>query len=165
MESAIWGLIGTVIGAAASLGTTYLTNRHAAKLQSDSQVLERQEKSRAFQRETLLELQNSLHDAIRLTSLVHLEDAKAHASGSPWGKTYLPNDLAEEVRLSKRRVMLFVERVADDSVRKLIKDVMTDANAIGFTTTREESRSLLDQLTFKSVIALEVIGKTLRALY
>ena len=165
MESAIWGLVGTFIGAAASIITTYLTNRNAAKLQSDARGVERIERSRAFQRETLLELQNAFHDAIRATAMAQLADVRASREGAAWGKNKLPDSLAEEVRVANRRVMLFVERVADDSVRAKVKAVMADASRVGLSSSREESQAMLDQVTFSSIAALEEIGKTLRALY
>jgi len=165
MESAVWGFIGTLIGATASVLTTYLTHRNAATLQMDARSTERIEKARAFQRETLLELQNAFHDAVRLLSLAHIEDVKADVDGSKWGKNMLPESLAEDIRLSNRRVMLFVERVADDSVRTTIKKVMAEANGVPYCSSRAESEALLDRVTFSSVDAIEQIGKTLRALY
>ena len=165
MEAAAWGLIGTLVGAAASIITTYLTNQNAAQLQADARETERVERAKAFQRETLLELQDAFHDAIRVIAVAHLADVRSSRDGGIWGKNMLPEPLAEDVRLANRKVMLFVERVADDSVRATVKSVMAEANNIGFCSSRKEAQALLDQVTFQGVDALGEIGETLRALY
>jgi hypothetical protein len=77
VDPAAWGVIGTAVGALASIGTTWLTNRNSANLQASAKAAERVETQRAFQRQTLLELQDAFHDAIRLAARVHLEDCKA----------------------------------------------------------------------------------------
>ena len=166
MEPALWGLIGTVVGAAASIGTTWLTNKNAANLQTAARNAELLENKRAFQRETIVELQDAFHNAIRNISVAHLEDRRAHASGAPWGKDLLPNDLSEQIRLSNRRVMLLVERVHNDQLRDLVKSVLAEANAVTTATSSEaEAVARLDRATMLSVRAIELSGTVLRELY
>ena len=123
MEAAAWGFIGTLVGALASVGTTLLTTRHSNATRKESIQLERQEKFRVFQRDTLLELQDALHDVMRLTGKAHHLDLVAHNSGAEWGKTLLPEDVNEEIRLARRRLGIIVERVADDGMRAEIKAI------------------------------------------
>ncbi|NJC49997.1 UNVERIFIED_ORG: hypothetical protein GGR78_003291 [Xanthomonas campestris] len=165
MDSAAWGLIGTLIGASTSIVTTYLTNKNTAKLHGDSRSIERIERARTFQRETLLELQNSFHDAIRATTVAHLADIKAAREGGAWGRNLLPDSLSEDVRLANRRVTLFVERVADDSVRFTVKRVMAELSAIWLCSSREESQEFMERVSLDSVVVLEEIGGNLRSLY
>jgi hypothetical protein len=77
MESAIWGLIGTVVGALASIGTTWLTTISSSKLQKEKAQEDRLERANAFQRETLLELQEALHDTLRLVSRAYIQDCES----------------------------------------------------------------------------------------
>jgi uncharacterized coiled-coil protein SlyX len=165
MESAAWGLIGTVIGALASIGTTYLTNRNASHLQVEAATATRLEKHRAFQRETLLELQDAFHDAVRIVAQIQHENTMIFAKTGQWGKGKLPEGLNESLRVANRRVMLLKERVADDSVRVTTKKVMAKANAVVYAASKEESSALLDEVTFEVVDAIEKIGTTLRELY
>lgn len=165
MESAAWGLIGTVIGALASIGTTYLTNRNTAHLQVEAETATRLEKHRAFQRDTLLELQDAFHDAVRIVAQIQYENTMIYAKTGQWGKGKLPEGLNESLRVANRRVMLLKERVADDSVRATTKQVMAKANAVVYAASKEESSALLDEVTFEGVDAIEKIGTTLRELY
>lgn len=165
MESAIWGFIGTLIGAAASLATTYLTNRNSIQMQSQAKEHERREAAKAFQRQTLLELQDAFHNAIRLATRAHLADAEAHRKGSAWGRQLLPEGLSEDIRLCNRQVNLLVERVSDDAVRSSIKAMMREVTMVSFLESERESQAALDRIANESLIALEDLGKTLRSLY
>ena len=84
MESALWGLLGTIAGAAASIATTVIASRNAASLQSTAATLEREEKARAFQRDTLIELQDAVHDELRAVALVYLADDAAYRESRTW---------------------------------------------------------------------------------
>jgi len=69
---AIWGLIGALIGALASIATTWITTCNASTQQIASAEYARSEQNRAFQRETLLELQMAVSDLMRLVSRAQL---------------------------------------------------------------------------------------------
>jgi uncharacterized protein (DUF2235 family) len=86
MDSAIWGLIGTIVGAAASVITTWLTASNETKREQAARREERFERARDFQRQTLIELQDVLHDTVRLVSKAHHEDCMAAKNGQSWGK-------------------------------------------------------------------------------
>ena len=166
MEPALWGLFGTIVGAAASIATTWLTNRSASNLQTAARTAEIQENKRAFQRETIVELQDAFHNAIRNIMVAHLEDCRANDGGTSWGSNLLPNDLSDQIRLSNRRVMLLVERVHNDELRALIKSVLAEANAItSECPSRQEAQSRLDNATNLSVKAIEKSGSVLRDLF
>ena len=100
VDAAIWGLIGTVIGALSSISKTLLTNRSSYKLERDRMRDERDrmsdervEQSTALQRESLLTIQDAIHDAIRLVHSAHIEDVMAHRTTKTWGKNMLPEEM------------------------------------------------------------------------
>jgi hypothetical protein len=165
VNPAAWGVIGTAVGALASIGTTWLTNRNNAHLQTSAKIAERIEAQRAYQRQTILELQDAFHDAIRLVAQVHLEDCKAERDGTPWGRNHLPDDLSENMRVANRRVMLLVERISDESLRTQIKSVMTLACSVTECSSRTEAVSRLDEATMQGVAAIVQSGAVLRSLY
>lgn len=165
MDAAWWGFIGTVIGALASIGTTYLSNKSAIDLQNETSKNERRERHRSFQRETMLQLQDALHDAIRLIAKVHTEDKQAFSETGKWGKNLLGDELSEGLRLANRKVMLLVERIADDSVRADVKNTMEMATNVTFCESQEQSEALLDRVFNESVVSIEKIGAALRSLY
>ena len=78
MEPVTWGflgtIVGTIVGASASIITTLITGRYSIKLQKDAISHERNERAREFQRNNLLELQNVLSSHMRLVTRAHLED-------------------------------------------------------------------------------------------
>lgn len=165
MESAIWGLIGTIVGAAASLLATYLTNTHSAKLSAEARSEERLEKFREFQRETLLELQMAIRDVARTTFLIHLEDSKGSLAGRNWGEDSVSDQLAEEDRIARSRVSIFAERVADESVRGTVKKMMSEVDILIRATSKAEADRALANVTSGSVQANELVGKVLRDTY
>ncbi len=165
MESAIWGLIGTIVGAAASLLATYLTNTHSAKLSAEARSEERLEKFREFQRETLLELQMAIREVARTTFLIHLEDSKRCLAGRNWGEGFVPDQLAEEDRIARGRVSIFAERVADESVRGTVKKMMSEVGIFMRATSKAEADRALANVTSGSVQVNELVGKVLRDTY
>ena len=82
MEPLTWGfigtLVGTLVGAAASIITTHINARNAIKIQNDLENYKRQEIFREFQRDNYLKLQETFLKALRLVSLLHLEEIKKY---------------------------------------------------------------------------------------
>lgn len=124
---ALWGLIGTLIGALASIGTTWITTRNAATQQIASAEYARAEQNRAFQRQTLLELQTAVSDLMRLVSCAHLEDRQAFHAGTAWGRNMLSEALDADTGTAFRKVALLTARVADDQLRADVKLAMGSA--------------------------------------
>jgi hypothetical protein len=164
MEAAVWGVIGTIVGAGTSIATTYLTNRNAATLQSNANSVQRLENQRAFQRQTLLEIQDAFHDSIRLFARAHLEQVADFKRSGTWGRGMLPDEINEDLRLANRKVGLLLERVADDTVRETVKVVMAEANTILLAESREDSGALLNNLTISGNVAIARMGKLFRTL-
>lgn len=165
MDSAIWGLIGTVIGALSSIGTTWLASLSSHKLQNEKEKADRAERARAFQRELLLDLQEAIHDTFRVISKAYLEDRKAFAGGCEWGRNLIPNELAEEVRLAQRKVAILVERVADDSLRCAIKATMARIGTISLADSFNEAEKEFLMLMSEATGNNEQLGSLLRSHY
>jgi len=120
MDSAVWGLIGTVVGAMASICTTALTQYNATRLQRRANELERAERSRGFQRETILQLQDALLDSGRLATRAHMHDVSAFRLGQNWAEIRLPDDLDEAIRLGNKKLSILIERLNDDECRQRV---------------------------------------------
>lgn len=165
MDAALWGLIGTVIGALSSIATTWLSAKsNAAQLASQAQT-ERLERAMEFQRVTALELQEALHDALRLVHRAYLEDAASLRNGTSWSKAMLGEELSESIRLAFRRVSILVERVADNSVRHEVKTLMTIADLSMRADSEVEAGVRLARCQEEAQRVLESIGFVLRATY
>lgn len=165
MEAAAWGFIGTVVGALASVGTTLLTARHSNSIRKESVQLEREEKFRVFQRDTLLELQDALHDVMRLNGKALHLDTEAHMGGAEWGKTLLPEALNEDLRVARRRLGLVVERVGDDGMRAEIKAINLKLTHSTIARSRSDADRAFNEATAQYVAAMEHLGTLLRSQY
>lgn len=165
MESAIWGLIGTAVGAFSSIGTTWLSTRNSLKLQNQNAQDQRAEVARAFQRQTLLELQEAILDELRLIGRAHIEDCAAYNKSGNWGSVMFSEEVNEGIRLAHRRVVILSERVTDESLRKevaILLDLMIQAL---FEKTYDDAKGGLDRMSTKSYQVLGNLGTVLRKHY
>lgn len=165
MESAVWGLIGTIVGAIASIATTWLSISSSSKLQEERVRAERRERANAFQRETLLELQEAVHGTLRLVHQAYIEDRDSLRAGTPWSKAMLSDKLDENLRLARHRIAILVERVSDDNVRQQVKALMKIASQATLATSEPEAKAHLDCCSSESYQVLETLGSALRSYY
>ena len=163
MEAAIWGLVGTVVGALASIGTTWLSSRSAHLLQSDRERLQRLERENEFQRTTLIDLQEALHHALRLIHKAYMHDVKAHRAAGSWAENSLPDEVDESARLAMRRVAILVERIESDTARQRVKSLMHIATAAMLANSPGEAEAKLNEAASSATDVLEQIGSALRA--
>lgn len=165
MEAALWGLLGTIAGAAASIVTSVIASKNAASLQSAAATLEREEKSRAFQRDTLIELQDAVHDELRAVNLVYMADEAAYRATQTWGRKLLGEELNNKVHLAGRRTLLLSERIADDELRehlKSLRGLLTDVQMARDPSVAE--RAYMAAMVMGNPV-MEHIGTVLRTLY
>lgn len=165
MDSAVWGLIGTLVGALASIGTTFLTTRNAHRLQANAKENEHIERANAFQRQTLIDLQEALHDALRLTTQGHMQDCEAHKGGMGWGKNMLDEPVNEDFRLAQRRVAILIERISEDGLRARIKGLMSLTVSVLLAQSEAEARSNMMQCYSAATEVMESVGTVLRRHY
>jgi hypothetical protein len=165
VDAALWGLIGTIVGALASIGTTWISGRHAVSLQRQAASLDRLERARAFQRETLIELQDALHDALRMVTRAHLEDVAAFKKGEKWGSSFLSAEVNEGVRLAARRVSILIERVANDALRSDLKKIAGATGQVCLANSEAEGQASLEHAYATGNNVTQHIGSVLRSLY
>ncbi|WP_157668866.1 hypothetical protein [Bordetella genomosp. 6] len=165
MEAALWGLLGTIAGAAASIATTVIASRNAANLQSSAAMLERNEKVRVFQLDTLIELQDAVHDEVRAAVLVYLADEAAFRETGTWGRNLLGEELNNKVLLASRRSLLLAQRVADDGLRdrlKALRALLTEMQMARDIGAAERAHFVAMEM---GTSVMEQIGSIVRSLY
>ena len=165
MDAAVWGLIGTLVGAVASIATSWLATRTSSRIQQEKLIDERHERARAFQRQTLLDLQEAVHDALRLVNRGYIEDYEANRSTKAWGKNMLSEEVNEGIRLAQRRVAMLVQRVADDDLRIQIKTLSGRTVQVILSKSEQEARLCLEQSTLEAERVFERLGVVLRLHY
>lgn len=161
----MWGLLGTIVGAAASIATAWLAARSSRELERAKSREEQVEQARAFQRHTLLDLQEAVHDVLRLVSRAHHEDLLAHRAGTEWSKIMLSEEVNEGVRVALRRVFILIERVSDESLRASVKHLTGSASDVLYAHSEQEARSRLYKTTNDAWPLFEEIGTVLRRYY
>lgn len=165
MDAAAWGLIGTLVGALASIGTSWITSKSSNQIQREKLTYERAERAKDFQRETLLQLQEAIHENLRFTARANFEDYKNSRHTGTWGRTHLSDDVNDGLLNSRRRVSILVERVADDSLRKDIKSLMEIAAEGAFSKSEDEAEHNQMALSKQMTHTLPRIGAVLRSNY
>jgi hypothetical protein len=162
MEAALWGLLGTIVGALASIGTTVLASRNAYRIHQDKARDERAERASAFQRQTLLELQEAIHDVLRLSHKAHVEDLKAAHASRKWGENLLPPDLDQSVSNAKRRFLILVERVSDNDLRVKVKALVSATSSMLLAPSQEQAEFHVSEIADQAGPVFEMIGVVLR---
>lgn len=169
MEAASWGFIGTlvgaVVGASASVITTTINSRNAVRLHRMNSELERDERARAFQRETLLSTQEVIQDLMRLMARAHIADTEAFRQSGQWGRNMLEEDLNEASLLANRKMTALVERVSDDSLRNMLKALHGDVSNVGQSRSREEAEFAFNAVAPSFEAVMIQLGTKLRTFY
>lgn len=165
MEAAAWGLIGTLVGALASIGTTWLSSRSSDHLQSGRLNEERKERAKAFQRETLLALQEAVHDALRLNARAHMQDFETFRQTGKWSGRPLTEEVNEGCRLANRRVSILVERVSDDQLRAMTKALVRLTTDGLFARSEREADLNQQAISVAATELFEHMGFVLRGHY
>lgn len=114
-------VLGALVGALASGGTAWLTTTATRRSQEAQAERERAATFNAFQRTTLLDLQEALHDLVRMLARAHAEQRGALHRNVHWDAFAYSVEVSEGLRLASARLALLVERVASDDLRKSVK--------------------------------------------
>lgn len=165
MESALWGFLGTIVGVVSSVTTTYLTNKKSIDLQKDADLLKRNELSRVFQRETLLNLQDTLYETMRLIGQIQLEDTINYKKSGIWGKSQFSADINERFMLSMRKISILKERISNNQLRLNLDDLHENLNKPLFAKSEKESYILFKNIFDNFESFMKELGVVLRENY
>ena len=165
MESAVWGIIGALVGAFASIATTYIQTRNAGYLQEADVKRQREERLREFQRNTLIELQDVLHDLWRMATRIYLEDEAAFKNSGNWGANRLSDEVNEGYRVLGRRATILLERVSDNQLRAEVKDVMGRLSNMTLSRSKADADRTQFAMADEGPAVMERIGIVLRSQY
>jgi hypothetical protein len=169
MEPAAYGFIGTlvgaIVGALASIATTYINTFNSTRLQTKADELLRIERLRNFQRDTLLNVQETLQDSLRNAVQTYHHDVVAHRENGEWQKSRIGDELNQRVLTVNRELTLLTERITNDKLREHIKAFRILISNTSRTNSEEEGDILLKQAVDEFNPLMEHIGKVFRELY
>ena len=147
MEPLTWGfigtLVGTVVGASASIITTIINARNSSKIQNDLEKYKRQETFREFQRDNYLKLQEIFHKALRLVSLLHVEEIKNFNETGKWQKTILNSENDRNLMIALRDLSFYEERIENDQLREELKSLRKKISSVSRTSSKSESDKIM----------------------
>jgi hypothetical protein len=112
------GVIGTI-------GAQGLTAWFASKREEGARAAERQVAREAFQRDTLLELQDAVLEMVRVATKLYISHRTVFAQTGEYARTPDPADLDEAARTSMALVAKLGQRVVDDELRGAITALQT----------------------------------------
>ena len=135
--------------------------RAARDAQKQSLAAERHD---LFQRQTLLDLQDSLAQSARAAGASHVEDVTAYRTTGRWQKQPLPADLDNNFRVSQVQTSLLAARVADDDIRHQVKEFRSRVTAVALSLDEPSSDHALRAVVELLEDLNERIGQRLRSI-
>lgn len=125
---------------------------------------QRFERRTAFQRQTLLDLQEATLRLVRATGEMNHLDTVASRGGGEWGKQLFGEDLNDRARLAQAQTTVLGVRVRDDAVRNGIKIVKNECVAATSSRSEEEAKRAMHRMSDAFDEMNERLGEILRKL-
>jgi len=155
MDAAVWGFIGTVVGALVSVMTTMISARNTEKLHRRTAEHDLRIREQQFQRENLLQLQGEINSLVRMVSMTFLAD---------WPALEVHRPDEEIMRQTFRNVALLASRVADESLRSQIATFTSNGAATVNARDAERASDLHNLVVDTGLRLQEEIGAAIRQL-
>lgn len=164
MDSAFWGLIGAVIGAAASILTTKINARNNIELQLKSEEQRRRNRATDFQRDNIIKIQETIYTYLRLNMEAYLQiNEKTEAQNKV--NAMLDQELNSNLENHTRDLAILIERVKNKDLRHRLNLTKKKLSKISFAKTKEERyEHLIDAINYWDV-TMELVGCELRKMF
>jgi hypothetical protein len=155
------GFVAKAVSDAVAHRRTIGREREARQHERRHQV---QERRTAFQRDTLLQLQDAVGELMRTTAIMQLADHDRYRETGQWGKQLYDEQLSERNRVANAETSKLGARVHDDVIRDLLARVKAISAQIPLAPSPDQAHRALTQ-SFAAAEALnERIGVVFRAL-
>jgi hypothetical protein len=110
--------VSLAAGVVGTLGGQGLREWLTSGREREARAAEREVARQAFQRDTLLELQDEVLALLRNTAQLHSHHVNVYRATGQYARDRVPEDLDEESRLAIARVNRLRQRVIDDDLRQ-----------------------------------------------
>src|SRR6056297_174008 len=104
----------------------------------------------AFQRETLLNLQECVQEASRAASEVFLADLNNAELGYDWSRAKIPEKINQKFFDAQRRLSLLQSRIRDEEVRAICAQMKSKMLNISVSKNQVDAIQLLDHISARS---------------
>jgi hypothetical protein len=157
-----------LLGYAVKAVSDWLQHRRTSERERQAREAARQdqlfERRTAFQRQTLLDLQEAALQLVRTAGAMNHQDVMAFRKTGKWQKQLYDEALSEDSRLANARTSMLAVRVRDDSVRDLMAVVKNHAWNAGMCASLEEGDRALNAMAAEFEKLNQRIGEILRKL-
>ena len=163
MEAAAWGFVGTLVGALASIGTSWLATRSAASAQREKVRLEWRQQYREFQIKAVTELQEILVEFARATGKIRHIDEMRELEGHT-GKPFRIDEVLSDLYSQHiRRINVLLGRIDNE----LVQQAITEVKSVSIIVTSGINVDTAAMLRFADVIerAGVALSRCLRSIY
>lgn len=166
MSAAVWGFLGVVLGGvltgAVSLWQAQLMTKREREARATLREQERKDRRDAFQRETLLALQDATHVVLRL---LHVEEERRSIEARTSGTSCPPQHYQPAWGEALQQTSRLQARIFDDQLRPLVREFRGHAgDAFAANTEAEISAELAKALELNRRMNLR-IGELLPDLF
>lgn len=166
MEPATWGfigtLVGTIVGASASIIATYLNGKNSVTIQKSTEKFKRDELIREFQRNNLLKLQDEFTSGMRLIGKAHNESFHYYHKNKEWKGFKLSDEVDVGLNNMFQTLTKLTERVNNDKLRNQIIDIRKDMARFSVSEKESENHIWIKELGDKFELLMSEMGKELR---
>jgi hypothetical protein len=122
-------------GVVGTLGGQGLREWLTSGREREARAAEREVARNAFQRDTLLELQDALLELVQSASRIHLHQGNVYGQTERFGRDNLPEDLNEASGLTNARTSRLQQRILDEQVRQELASLKNLCTEITFPNT------------------------------
>lgn len=158
-------LIGTAVGASASIFTTIINARNVSRNQNRLEIYKRQEIFREFQRDNYLKIQESTYKALRLVTLLHVQDMQNLKDSGQWQQGILNAENSNELLYTVNDIVMYLERIQNEKVREEIRKLTGKMLKVSHTGGWKESNQILGEINLDISNAMKILGTELRNNY
>lgn len=160
MVSAVWGFIGTVVGAITTLAATWLNNRQGSRQEERRTIDARIEHAREFQRVTLIALQEKINDCAKVCSAMSGDAVVAERN-----KILRNHELIQQLSNHIGDLHILSGRVAHDDLRILLGKYIVLTTKWLQVDKSVEFQRLLIEVQPHFALAVNSTSDQLRALF
>ena len=167
--SAVWLPVLSAFGGFAFASfNDYFKDKRASERDREARdatrKLQQLERRTTFQRQTLLDLQESAHKMGQVCGTIFFMRRERFLETGVWGEEDIPKDLNEDLRQSVSRTVMLSVRVRSDSVRDVVGTFKGFATGSATASTKADAQKSLSDMSRALGPLHESIGSVLRKL-
>jgi uncharacterized coiled-coil protein SlyX len=162
------GVVTSLIGLISGFGIEWFRDGRTYRREREARDSERRvvqlEQRKAFQRATLLSLQEELSKFNLGATIMHLERVLSSQKLGEWKEASHSSKSADEVIAADTQVTILVVRVNDETVRGLVEKYRGQKYNVGLAPTKDDAERSEGESRLSFYLANKRIGEVLREL-